>query len=159
MLAGEELLGAAAALVGPDDLVEEGVLPEHLVAEQPPIRAGAPVQVKGQHTGRLQQVMGVLNQPPQQRQIGFPALILVGEGRVFRCRPARFPARLPKPAAPGEAVPRHEGRVDIHALRLPRIRSERAGQRSAAIAAQQQILPLPDDLPGNLNRFKHGYPS
>ena len=159
VLAGEVLLRAAAALVAPDDLVEEELFAEDLVADHPSVGAGMPVQVQGQHARALQQGIGILHQAAQEAQICLPGAVAVRIGGVLRRGTARLPACLTKAAAAGEAVARHEGRVDVHALDLAGILRQHAGKRRAAIAAQEQITPLAGDFPGHMNRFKHEYPS
>ena len=156
MLAGEVLLRAAAALVGPDDFVEEELLTKDLVADQPAVGGGMPVQVEGQHARAAEQLVGVLDQPAQEGQVGVLGAVAIRIGGEFRRGTAGFPAGLAKTTAAGEAVAGHEGRVDVHALGLGGIIRQHAAERRAAIAAQEQIAPLADDLPGNINRFKHG---
>ena len=97
--------------------------------------------------------------PTQEGQISLPVVKLVRKGRIFRCGAACFPAGLTKAAAAGEAVSGHEGRIDVHALGQTGILRQHAGQRSAAVLAQEQIAPLTDDLTGYVDRFKHGNPS
>ena len=122
MLAAEVFLRAPAALVAPDDFVQEHILPEDLVAQQAGIRARPPVQMQIQHTRGQQEVFRAFNQRTQQFQIFLRVGKAVDIRRIFRHRATRFPAGRAEAAAARERLPRHERRINIHRLHLPRQR-------------------------------------
>ena len=127
VLAGEVFLRAAAAFVAPDDLVEEELLAKDLVADDAAVGRGVPVQVDGQHAGLAEQRVGVLDQPAQEVQVSRLVLKFVCKSGELGGGTARLPASLTEAATAGEAVPGHEGRVDVHALGLAGIFRQHAG--------------------------------
>ena len=112
MLPTEAALASSPGLVGPDDLVDEAVLPEELVAEQPGMGAAAPVQVQHHHPAVREEPPGVLQQPPEHGQIGIPVPVPVGEARVFRAELPLAPVLLPEGTAALEVVVRCLRRVN-----------------------------------------------
>ena len=118
-----------------------------------------PVQVEGQHARAAEQLVGIFHQAPQEGKVRILGAVAIRIGGVFRRGTAGLPAGLAKAAAAGEAVPGHEGGINVYALGLGGIIRQHAGKRRAAVGAQEHIRALAGDFPGHRYRFKHGNPS
>ena len=82
MLAGKILFRPAAALISPDDLVEEAGFAELPVAHQACGSRHTPVQVKIEYARLVQEQLRDGNDPAQQAQVLFFAGIPVIIGRI-----------------------------------------------------------------------------
>ena len=157
MLPGKMPLRPAAALIGPDDLVQEPGLPEHLVAHDPRLRCHAPVQVQVKHAGLVQQFPCRPHQAAQQPQVFLFPGIPVAVRRIPRRRTSRPPSLFPVRPAAHKLFSRHERRIQVNALGPPVQGPEFRRQRQH-IAALQQVLSLPEYFLLHADRFKHGAP-
>ena len=151
---GEIPLRPPAALIAPDDLVEEPDLAEHLVAHDPGRRRHSPVKVQVEHTRLRQQLLPDGNDPPQEPQVLLLAGIPVLVRRIARSRRPRPPSLLAVRTAAYKLLPGHEGRVHIDALCLPGQRPDLFRQFHHA-SADQQVLPVAEHFPVHRNLFKH----
>ena len=154
MLPGKMPPGPSAALVCPDDLVQEPGFPEHLVAHHPGRRRHAPVQVQVHDARLIQQIPRRPDHPPQQPQVFLFPGIPVRVGGIAGRRGARPPSGFPVGAPAHKLLAGHEGRIQVHALRLPGHCAECLRQRHY-IPALQQVFPRTKHFLLHADLFKH----
>ena len=153
MLPGKGPLRPAAALIGPDHLVQEQVPSEDLIAENARPGAHAPIEMETEHAGIAEQPPGRPDHAGQQAQIS----LLVRRGVLVGRQPDLGRSPLPAFGAPGpgarELFARHEGRIQIDALNLPGQAADLLRKRPD-IPLDQQIFPAAEDFPLHFNRYK-----
>ena len=120
MLAAEELAGAAAGLIGPDDFIEEIVLAEDLVHQEAQARVHAEIDVKINHAGIAQKFFGSGDHFAHEGQIGLDVEVVLIRLHDQRAGTG-FPLLLAHAHAHGKAVAGAEGRIEIDQLNLSRI--------------------------------------
>ena len=139
MLAAEVLQRPPAGLVYPDDLVEEVVLAEDLVHDEPQVGVGAVVDVQKEHAVAAQQSVAAHEHRAHHLKKRIPAHG-IGEGLHLKRPTARLPVRLAHAHAHREALARLERRIQIDQLDLALLRLKQRVQALNRVAEHKAAL-------------------
>ena len=141
VLAAEVARAAAPGLVHPDQLVQELLLAEDLVQQQPQVGVEPVVHVHEDHALLGQQLTAQRKHPPHVPEIRLP-VPGIGEGLHLHRAAAAPPALLPHPDAHVELVSGEIGRVHVNHLDLPGVFRQQRLQRPGGVAQVKRAPPV-----------------